>query len=201
MSIKINGVLNDSTIHQVSKDPIGTYTLAANPEIYEPSRTNNFFFICPDLAGIQKADGSGIIEGGDEAVRIAVISCPMPYYEQSVLSVRRGNNEIRFAGVPTFGSGDIVLNDWIGANTKETLQAWQALSYNPYTEKVGLASDYKKECLLQEYTPDFQLVNTWRLSGCWITKLTETDFNNEDNQLRKITASITYDKAKMEPAN
>ena len=199
MSIKINGQLKDSTTHQVSKDPIGTYTLAANPEIYEPSRTNNFFFICPDLAGITKADGSGTIEGGDDAVMISVISCPMPYYEQEVLKVRRGNNEIRFAGVPTYGAGDIVLNDWIGANTKETLQAWQALSYNPHTEKVGLASDYKKECLLQEYTPDFQLVNTWRLSGCWITKLTETDFSNEDNQIRKITASITYDKARMEP--
>lgn len=198
MAIRINGITKESTVNQVSTDPIGTYSLAANPEIYEPSRTNNFFFVCPDLAGIARADGNGTIENADEAIMIAVESCPVPYYEQSVLPIRRGNNEVKFAGVPSFSSGDLTLVDYIGSDTKESLQAWQAQSYNPRTEKVGLASDYKKECYLQEYTPDFQLVCTWKLYGCWITKLSESDFNNESNDIRKITASISYDKAVLE---
>ena len=57
---------------------------------------------------------------------------------------------------------------------------------------------YKKDCYLLEYTPDYELVRTWVLKGCWISGLDMPDFNQEDGGKRQITASIQYDSAFME---
>jgi hypothetical protein len=73
------------------------------------------------------------------------------------------------------------------------LEAWQNLSYNVRTQKVGLAGDYKKECYLVEYTPDYQAVRKWVLRGCWISQISEDTFNNEQNSKHTITATIQYD--------
>ena len=76
--------------------------------------------------------------------------------------------------------------------------AWQNLSYNVKTEKVGRMSQYKKNCYLLEYTPDYELVRTWVLKGCWISGLSMPDFNQEDGGKRQVTATIQYDAAFME---
>ena len=94
----------------------------------------------------------------------------------------------------TFGNGSIPINDYIGVNTKEILLAWQNLSGNVYTEKVGLAEDYKKECYLIEYTPDFQVVRRWILHGCWISGISEDPYSSDNgDSKRTITATIEYD--------
>ena len=76
--------------------------------------------------------------------------------------------------------------------------AWQNLSYNVVTEKVGLVEDYKKDCYLMEYSPDQQLVRKWRLYGCWISSISEGDYDSESNDKKLITATIEYDKAKID---
>ena len=76
--------------------------------------------------------------------------------------------------------------------------AWQNLSYNVKTEKVGRMTDYKKRCYLNEYTPDYKLVRTWRLEGCWVSGIQGGDFNMESNDKKTITATISFDKAFME---
>ena len=58
--------------------------------------------------------------------------------------------------------------------------------------------DYKKVCVLKEYTQDYELVRTWTLEGCFITKLTEGDFDRENDGKRKITVEISYDRATVE---
>ena len=131
----------------------------------------------------------------DDVIKLSVSSSSVPHFTQTTISVKRGNNEMKFAGTPSFGDGTIKLNDWIGAGTKDVLLAWQRLSYNVKTEKVGLAADYKRDAYLLEYTPDDQLVTTWVLKGCWISGLSEDGFDHESNEKNVITATITYDKA------
>ena len=203
MSIRINGTDRPSTINQASSSPIGTYHMAANTNLYEIQRTNNFEFIITDIDGITKAgmiggETNGTIANAQEVVRMAVASASVPFFSQSAIEVKRGNSTMKFAGVPTFDAGSIKINDYIGASAKEVLLAWQALSYNVVTEKVGLASDYKKDCYLVEFTPDYQKVRQWKMHGCWISKLNESEYNSEQNDKKQIDVTIEYDRAEID---
>lgn len=191
--------LKTSTANQMANKPIGTYHLADNPNLYEVQRTNNYeFIIDPSINGIEKADGEGSIANAQELIRLGVTSASIPHFTQQPIEVKRGNSTLKYAGVPTFDSGTITCNDYIGAEVKEVLMAWQNLSYNVTTEKVGLAADYKKDCILVEYSPDYQVMRTWKMYGCWISGLSEDNFDSETNNKKKITVTIQYDKGVLE---
>lgn len=199
--IRINGTDYNSTINDSSTPgtPIGTYHLANNPNIYEIQRTNNFEFVVSDIDGILRAGTTNsTYANAQEVIRMSVVSCPIPHFNQGVISVQRGNTILKYAGVPTFDAGTLVLNDYIGADTAGVLEAWQNLSYNVTTEKVGLASDYKKDCYLIEYSPDYQPVRRWIMRGCWVSGLQEDDMNNENNNKKTIRATIQYDRAELD---
>lgn len=182
---------------------IGAYHLADNPTLYEVQRDNNFEFIVTGIdnilrVGANETDENAFIKNAQETLRFSVVSAPIPTFNQSVIEVKRGNSIMKAAGVPTFKEGSVVVNDFIGADTKSALMAWQQLSYNVKTERVGAMADYKKTCYLQEYTPDYKLVRTWKMVGCWVSDISEGDFNMESNGKKTITATIQYDKAFME---
>lgn len=197
-------ITNPSTIHKSDPSGTGTYVLAQNPNLYEIQRSNNFELLIDidnSLKDLPRAgttvDTSDTLTGdGQSVLKLAVSSSFIPHFKQGVIEVKRGNNTIRYAGVPEFDSGDIVINDYIGADAKAYLEAWQNLSYSVATEKVGLASDYKKKCKLIEYSPDYQVVRSITLYGCWISALREDNFDYERNDAHKVTATISYDHAK-----
>lgn len=181
---------------------IGTYHLANNPDLYEVQRSNNFEFIVTNIgdmlrAGAVEGDGRSLIQNGQETLRLSVVKAPIPNFKQETLEIKRGNTVMKMAGVPTFDSGNLVVRDFIGADTKSVLMAWQKLSYDVKTEKVGRMSAYKKECTLVEYTPDWQMVRYWILKGCWVSGITEEDFDMESGETKTITATIEYDRAEM----
>lgn len=199
MSIRINGIDKPSTINNPSITPHGTYHMADNPNLFEPQRGNNFEFVVTDLDNLTRPGTDSRIEQAQEILRLSMIGTFVPHFEQGVIEIRRGNNNLRYAGVPNFNSGGTIkVNDFIGAGTKSILEAWQALSYNVYTEKVGLAGDYKKDCYLIEYTPDYQIVRQWKLRGCWISNITEDEYNAEGNDKHNVTATIQYDRAEID---
>lgn len=193
---------NPSTLHQQG-DKIGTYHFMDNPNLYEPQRSNNFEFVVTDINGILRAgmdanSQTGRINNAQEVLRLSVASATVPHFSQDVLRVRRGNSEIKFAGIPSFPEGSLVINDWIGVGAKDALMAWQNLSYDVRTEKVGLASDYKKDCVLIDYSPDQQIVRKWNLKGCWISGIGENDRSSDGNEIVKVTATIQYDRAELD---
>lgn len=206
MSIRINGVDRNSTINELSEVAHGTYHLADNPNLYEIQRTNSFEFEVPDLNGILRAgmignEENAFIDNASEVLRMSVSQCPIPHFTQNAVEVRRGNNVIKYAGTPSFSAGTLTLNDYIGADTKSVLMAWQNLSYNVRTEKVGIQSDYKKECFLVEYTPDWQEVRRWRLIGCWVSGISEDNYSSDDDGKHNISATIEYDKAMIDTSS
>lgn len=201
MSIRINGQDRASTINELSPKH-GTYHLADNPNLYEIQRSNNFEFVVMDINNILRAGmqdlRSNRIANAQEILRLSVVSAPIPHFSQGVITVRRGNSALKFAGVPEFSAGTVVVNDYIGADTKAILMAWQNLSYNVQTEKVGLVGDYKKDAYLIEYTPDMQIVRQWKLHGCWISNLSESEYNSDGNDKHQITVTIEYDRAEID---
>lgn len=198
--IRINGRDRASTINDNTTPgtPIGTYHMADNQSQYEIQRTNNFEFIVSGIDDITIPGTTQVISKAQDVIRMSVISCPIPHFSQDPITVKRGNSELKFAGVPSFKSGTIKINDFIGTDSVGVLQAWQSLSYNVETEKVGHATDYKKTCSLIEYSPDYQVVRTWKLYGCWISSLEEDEMDNENNSKHTVRATIEYDKAMLD---
>lgn len=184
---------------------IGTYHLGEYPELYSPQRGNNYEFIVTDIDGIlrpgamEDEDGAAF-RNAQEVLRVSVQSAFVPHFTQETVSIQRGNSTVKFAGVPTFSAGTIVFHDFIGANTKEILMAWQNLSYDVYTEKVGSldVSPYKKDCYLIEYTPDYRKVRQWVLHGCWISGIEEDAYDNSNGDRKLVTCTIEYDWAALD---
>ena len=181
----------------------GTYHLADNPALYDPMRNKTFEFVVTGLDKLLRvgADGSeenAYITNAQEVLRLSVDSASIPMFTQEVIPVKRGNSTIKFAGTPSFASGSLVVNDWIGADSKSALMAWQNLSYNVKTDRVGNAADYKKDCWLIEYTPDYtKQVRQWQLKGCFISGLSEDAYSMSSDGKKTISATIEYDRAIM----
>lgn len=187
----------------MADNKIGAYHLSDNPTLYEPARSNNFEFVVTGLgqllrAGYSEEQTNAFLGNNvEELLRISVVKASVPTFTQEAITIRRGNSVMKAAGLPNFKDGSLIINDYLGADGKSILMAWQNLSYNVKTEKVGRMSQYKKDCYLLEYAPDYELVRTWTLKGCWISGLDMPDYDQEDGGRRQITATIQYDAAFM----
>lgn len=184
---------------------IGTYHLGDNPQLFEIQRNNNYEFVVTDIDGILRAGAIGTesnarFNNAQEMLRLSVTQAFIPHFTQETVEIKRGNSTLKYAGVPSFDSGSLQFNDFIGADVKAILMAWQNLSYNVYTEKVGSldVTNYKKNCYLIEYTPDYRKVRTWRLYGCWISALSESEYTNDNGDKHQISCTIQYDHAELD---
>jgi hypothetical protein len=65
----------------------------------------------------------------------------------------------------------------------------------------GRMKDYKKTAILQEYTQDYELVREWEIQGAFITKVTDSEFDRENDSKRKISVSFKYDRALLTDIN
>lgn len=106
----------------------GTYHLADNPELYEVQRSNNFEFIVTGIdnilrAGANETDENAFITNASQTLRFSVVQSSIPMFSQEVIRIQRGNTVMKAAGVPTFNDGSLVVNDFIGADTKSALMA------------------------------------------------------------------------------
>ena len=161
--------------------------------------TDTINLLKPDYTGDPAdAEETDYITGAEEGLRLNVTKAPVPHFSLGTEEFRRGNDVVKFATVPTWDAGTIEVDDVVGIRTKDILMSWQYLAYNPNTRLGGRMRDYKKTCTLSEYTQDYELVRTWTLEGCFITKLSEGDFDRENDGKRKITVEISYDRATIE---
>ena len=174
---------------------------------YEAARTGFFSLIVYDIDNIVSAAYTGDpsaaadtdkVKNAQEVLKLNVTQAPVPHFQLETLQYKRGNDVVKFAGVPTFQDGEITVDDVVGLDTKSILMAWQGLAYNVHTRKGGRMKDYKKKATLIEYTQDFEQIRSWTLYGCWISNIQEDSFNKEQDGKRAIRASIVYDRAVME---
>ena len=178
----------------------GVYHLADNPAQYQPVRTNNYRCICQGLEELVRVGGdennrNDYLENAQEVIDFSVVSFDAPNFTQDEIQIRRGNSTVYFAGTPRFNTSNLVINDFVGADGKSILQAWQALSYDVVNDVINPSTKYKKDMLILEYTPDNVLIKVWELKGCWITSLTETGYSSESPAKKTVTATIRYDRA------
>ena len=180
---------------------IGSYHFSAQKDLYEIQRGNNFeFAIDPALNGLTAyGDDGKSFNNAQEMIRLSTSASSVPHFSQNPIEVRRGNTAVKYAGVITYPSGTLECYDFIGAQTKDILMAWQAKAGNPEKQTVGQQKDYKYQAWLSEYTPDYtERVRTWRLDGCWISNIDEDQYSVDANGSRKIRCTIEYDRAVVE---
>lgn len=176
---------------------VGAYHFSDNKELFEIQRGNNFDFVVTELNNIAAyGNETKTFPKANEYIRLSVSSVSVPHFSQNPIEVRRGNTAVKYAGVLSWSSGSLECYDFIGAETKDILMAWQAKSGNPMYQTVGQQKDYKITASLIEYTPDYnEIVRTWRLDGCWISSIDEDGFSVDANGARKIRCTIEYDRA------
>ena len=191
---------------------LNTLHISENLAAYEAARNSFFVFYVdptqltnlysPDFdpdSGEAKVEDGTLFDGqmASDAIRLNVVKSSVPNFTIEPLEYRRGNDVVKFAGVPTFRAGSITVDDVVGLRTKDMLYAWQYLAYNPITRKGGRMKDYKKTCTLIEYTQDYEQIRYWTLYGCFITSIDEDGFDRENDGKRQLTVSISYDRAIM----
>ena len=193
---------------------LSTYHLSTGVErTWQIGKGNFFEVIIEELGDLLKpgveeelAEDVDYITNGQEVIRLTVHETTIPHFQLATLSIRRGNSVVKYAGVPTFEAGSLVCTDMIGAQSKATLEAWQNLAYNVLTDKGGRAyttdgRGYKRNATLIEYTADHVRVRSWKLVGCWISNISEENYNMESDDIRRVTCSIEYDRAIPEIEN
>lgn len=180
--------------------------ISTNLANYESARTGFFSLIVDDIDNIVSAAFSGNpaeaadsdkIARAQETLKLNVVKAPVPHFSLGVNQYKRGNDTVKFAGTPEFQSGNLTIDDVVGMDTKSILMAWQGLAYNVHTRKGGRMKDYKKTCTLIEYTQDFEQIRSWIMHGCWISEVSEGEFDKENDGKRQITAKLEYDRAEM----
>ena len=208
---------------------LGTYHISSDLQNYETARSNFFTLIVEDIDDLLYPEFSYSEENTDnqyvtgsnkgkrsaqQVLKLSINKAFVPHFSLGTIPVQRGNSVVKFADTPTWdGNKTLEFQDFVGLETKTVLMAWQALAYDVMTDTQGRAGDYtitqdgrnisrkgyKKNCTLVEYTPDFQVIRYWKLIGCWISSIQESDFDvtTGGNGGRQITCTFEYDRAEM----
>lgn len=203
--------------NQAMKYKLGTKHMIMNNQ-YEPQRTNNFELQIVGLDGLTylKSAGNGeynvslasVINTGEATNRDALsnkIPSPANYLKLSVKSfdapnisvsnieVAYANNKTKFAGVPSFEGGSVTFNDFLGIDTERILMGWFKQVYNPISQRIGRATDYKKVAFMIEYDPTGEFYRAWQLNGLWIASIQLGNFSQDSNNVREISCNFNYD--------
>ena len=207
---------------------LGTYHISSDIQNYESARSNFFTLIIDDFADLdhnlpnnlvypefsytgENQDNEYIANKGktpQEIIKLSVNKMFVPHFSLGQIEIRRGNSIVKFTDVPSWESGTIELQDFVGLETKNILMAWQALAYDVVSDTQGRAGNwqdedgiwhrgYKRNCTLVEYTPDFEQIRYWTLIGCWISNITESNFEVDGQGARSLSITLQYDRAIM----
>lgn len=181
---------------------LGTFHLSDTNRKWQPGKGNFFELIVSDLDQLLKpgltedsAREDKYITNGSDVLRLTVKTFKVPSFEISDIEVVKGNSTVHYAGTPKFQSGSLTIEDMIGPESKAVLEAWHNLAYDVMTDKGGRAINYKKDCTVIEYTADHVKVRSWKLIGCYLTTVEESDYDKTADDLREVSATLIYDRA------
>ena len=188
-------------------ESLNTTHISTNLRNYEAARSGFFTLVVDDLTNLLKPNFKGDareatdadrIQNAQTVLKLNVGAATVPQFSVGTEEFRRGNDTVKFATVPTWEGGSLTVDDIVGLDTKSLLISWLYLAYNPHTRKGGRMADYKKTATLCEYTQDYELIRTWTLEGVFITKVTDDEFNREQDGKRQLKVEFSYDRAIMD---
>lgn len=189
----------------VNNNP-SAFHISQNRVEYNPQRKNNFILVInfeDDLLRVGSDEGttdaSSIITASEaqNQVILTLRSCNTPNVALGEIPVYRGNSVIKFAGKPTFEDIQFEAYDYIGANIKDTLLAWQNQAYNSKYDYIGGAKSYKKHCQLIQQTPNGTMVRYWDIEGAWPKNVEPGDYDYTSEDQQTVSCTLAIDWAEM----
>lgn len=133
---------------------LGTYHISSDLQNYESARSNFFTLLVEDLDDLlypefsytgENADNEYVTKSakrsGQEIIKLSVNKMFVPHFSLGQIEIKRGNSVVKFTDTPTWDSGTIELQDFVGLQTKNVLMAWQALAYDVVSDTQGRAAD------------------------------------------------------------
>ena len=112
-------------------ESLNTRHISSNLNNYEAARTGFFTLVVDDLTNLLKVNYTGekeaanadtdYITNAESSLRLNVVKFPVPHFSVSTMEYRRGNDIVKFAGIPSWEDGTIVVDDVVGLDTKSIL--------------------------------------------------------------------------------
>lgn len=156
-------------------------------ENWEVQRQNNFEISIADVGG--------------RTLTLSVESGFLPAESNEIIELNFGNSKVKVAGIANFEDGTLVLKDVIEKDTEQIIVDWRKQVYDPETDKVGLAVNYKKQARVIQWAPDGSMERTWKIIGAWPSTVNYGTLDYTASDKKTIEVTITYDKAIRVPGN
>lgn len=164
---------------------LGPMHVSANRN-YEPQRTNNFQVEFYNLPG-----------AGTQEIMLATNDFSLPTISTPVVDVGHGNSKVHFAGQAEFsGMESLQVVDYITTDIENIIKEWHLQVYNPETDKIGWAANYKKDGQVTEFAPDGTNLRNWKIKGAFPSAVNYGPTLSMDGaEVKKVEITISYDKA------
>lgn len=176
---------------------LGTSYMLLHKKDFEPGRSSDFIFKVKFARDLYDMDNQLVAtaENASETLALSLRDFAGPSMTVDPMTLRTGNGEVKYAGVPTVGTSAISFTDYIGMDTERILLAWYTQCHNPKNDKIGFKEYYSNDGLLYKWAPNGTRVIDWRLQGCWINEYNQGNYSRQNPEFRQFSTTIQYDKA------
>ena len=193
--------------------------ISSSIRAYQPAKSNFFTLQVQDIDELLPSNFDYSTEptvndyieptpgAAQEDLLLTVKKTNVPKCTINEIEIRRGNEVAKYAGTPTWDDLNIDVQDMIGLNVKKILYALRSLAYSSTTKTGGRANDYtqdginykgyKRTYILTEYTPDKDVVTTYKIYNGWVKEVSEPDYDVENDEPRVISIVLAYDYAEI----
>lgn len=188
----------DSSLNATDIDEkyLGTTYILNHKADFEPGRTADFILKIKFQRDLYDMEGNFVCTAKDatENLALSLRDYQGPQMSIDTLSIRTGNGQVNYAGVPTVGNSPISFTDYIGMKTEAILLAWYSMAHNILNDKVGFKEYYAQDGILYKWAPNGTRQISWWLMGCWINEYNQGQFSRQNSDLRQFSTTILYDK-------
>jgi hypothetical protein len=156
---------------------------------YEPQRSNNGMFriynIPSNVSGVK----------GETVLSLSLKSFPIPTVTIDALEISFLNENRKVAGKVSFGDMEIKFHDYVDINTAHICKLWHEQVYNPFTGKIGLARNYKKDGIIELFAPEGSYSRYYYVQQCWPKSFDHGSIDMDTSDSVLITMTLAVDKA------
>lgn len=159
--------------------------IAGAEGLFEPQRQSNWILVVHGLPG-----------NDDENIRLSLRSGNAPQESNDEIEIPYINSRRYVAGMYLPESLPLVLNDFVDVGTAHAIARWRQLVYDSFTDRVGLASSYKRRCSLILFDPLGFEQREWIYVGVWPQAVNYGALDMGTSDVVQIEVTLRYDKVR-----
>lgn len=103
----------------------------------------------------------------DEILNVNASDVTHPTFNFTSVIISHLNQDVKFAGRPVLGPMTVTFISAYNSDAITEIEKWMNKIYDPETEELGFAEDYKADCSLIILKPDLSTHRTYLLKGCY----------------------------------